>query len=328
MQIDNSQLADIYIDNFPIRNILVTGGCGFIGSNYLNVAVRNYPNITFHNIDRLDYCASLSNVTVRDHPNYRFYECDINDNNFINYILKTWNIDVVIHFAAQSHVDNSFDKSIQYSIDNILGTHRLLDCCKNYGKIKRFIHMSTDEVYGQVSMDHIGCTENSILNPTNPYSATKASAEMIVNSYSYSYSLPVIIIRCNNVYGPNQYHEKIIPKFIKLLKENKKLTIHGSGQALRSYIYVLDVVNAIDIIFLKGQVGNIYNIATNNEYSVLQIAAMLIFLIKEDTNFEKYIEYVTDRPFNDFRYSINCDKLKALGWFEQYPFIECIKTLI
>lgn len=311
-----------------VKNILVTGGCGFIGSNFLNYCVKIYNNIIFHNVDKLDYCANLNNLEVSNYPNYKFYHCDINEIHFVSHILKENQIDIVIHFAAQSHVDGSFDNSIQYTKDNILGTHNLLEACRLYGNLKRFLHMSTDEVYGEVHLKHDGCFENSILNPTNPYSATKASAEMLVNSYIYSYKFPAIIVRCNNAYGHNQYPEKIIPKFIKLLKSKNKLTIHGQGLSVRSYIHVYDVIKAIDIILYKGNVGEIYNIGTKTELTVLEVASILVKLIHNDDNINKYIEFVQDRPFNDFRYAVNFDKLISLGWYEECNFLEGIKELI
>lgn len=302
------------------KNILVTGGCGFIASNFLNYIVNKYPAIHFHNVDKLDYCANVKNVEVSDHPNYHFYKCDINDRNFIDYLLGTYNIDVIVHFAAQSHVDNSFDNSLQFTIDNIMGTHTLLDCSKNYGKLKRFVHISTDEVYGEVDDTHPGCHEKSLLNPTNPYAATKASAEMLVNSYYHSYKLPVIITRGNNVYGPNQYHEKLIPKFEEMILENKKMTIHGNGISRRNFVHAYDVARAVEIIIQKGIINEIYNIGTQNEYTVLEIAEILLKKHKPNEKLEDWIEYVEDRPFNDYRYAINSDKLKSLGWEETVEF--------
>jgi UDP-glucose 4,6-dehydratase len=304
-----------------ICNILVTGGCGFIGSNFLNYMVDKYRNINFHNVDKLDYCANQKNVTVSNLPNYHFYKCDINDKNFISYILEENKIDVIVHFAAQSHVDNSFDNSLQFTIDNVMGTHTLLDCAKRYGKLTKFIHISTDEVYGEVDDEHPGCHEKSILNPTNPYAATKASAEMLVNSYHHSYKLPVVITRGNNVYGPHQYPEKLIPKFTKLILEGKKMTIHGDGNTRRNFVHALDVAKAVEIIIEKGVIGEIYNIGTDNEYTVLEIAKMLLQKYKPENKMEDWIEFVPDRPFNDYRYAINSDRLKALGWKET----ECFK---
>lgn len=305
---------------FIPKNVIVTGGCGFIGSNFLNYMVPIYKYINFFNIDKMDYCASHDNLECRDSINYHFYKCDINDKNFIDHILVNNNIDTIVHFAAQSHVDNSFDNSIQYTIDNVLGTHTLLDCCKRYGKIERFIHISTDEVYGEVNLEHPGCREKSILNPTNPYAATKAAAEMLLNSYQHSYNLPIIITRGNNVYGPNQYPEKLIPKFINLINNGKKMTIHGNGFTRRNFVHSYDVARAIDIIIQKGIIGEIYNIGTKNEFSVLEIAQMILDKFKPGENIENWVEYVNDRPFNDYRYAINSEKLENLGWREIKKF--------
>jgi dTDP-glucose 4,6-dehydratase len=308
-------------------NILITGGCGFIGSNFINYMVPKYPSINFYNIDKLDYCASISNVLVSNFPNYKFFKCDINDRNFVDFILNTFNIDSIIHFAAQSHVDTSFDNSIQYTIDNVMGTHSLLDAAKRFGKLSRFIHISTDEVYGEVSPEHPGCGEHSILNPTNPYAATKAAAEMLVNSYFFSYKLPIIITRGNNVFGPNQYPEKLIPKFIQLLKQNKPMTIHGNGLTRRNFIHTSDVSTAIETILFNGIIGQIYNIGSKNEFSVIDIAHTLHSILKPDIPFELCIQFVDDRPFNDFRYAIDTSKLENLEWSEKTDFIQAITNL-
>jgi dTDP-glucose 4,6-dehydratase len=261
--------------------------------------------------------------------NYIFVKGNINDKELIMHVLKTYNVSHVIHFAAQSHVDNSFEHAIDYTMDNILGTHTLLESCRLWGNIKKFIHISTDEVYGEIDIDIQGCCEKSLLNPTNPYAATKAGAEFIVRSYYYSFKLPIIIIRANNVYGRNQYPEKLIPKFIMLLKEDKKLTIQGKGNTRRNFIYVDDMVNAISLIISKGELNNIYNIGTNNEYSVMEIGTKLLHLIKgPQHNIEDWIEYIPDRNFNDFRYAINSTHLKNLGWKEEKDFEDGLKETV
>lgn len=308
------------------KNILITGGCGFIGSNFINYFCQEYPNVNVFNIDCLNYCASETNVT--DYPNYTFLFGNITDEKRVSYILEKHEIDCIIHFAAQSHVDNSFNNSIQYTIDNLLGTHILLECSKRYGKLKLFLHFSTDEVYGEVDIHHTGCNEYSLLNPTNPYSATKAGAEFLVRSYNHSFKLPYIIIRCNNVYGNNQYEEKLIPRFIKLLLENKKCTIQGQGNTRRNFIHTSDVSKAIELILIKKPFGNIINIGTNNEYSVIDITKMLVKKIKNDDQWENYIEYIEDRPFNDFRYHITNEKLRELGWNEEMSFEQGIDETI
>lgn len=308
-------------------NILVTGGCGFIGSNFINYILNKNEYIKVFNIDCLNYCANETNVIKN--PNYKFIKGNITSKDLILHILNEYSIDAIIHFAAQSHVDNSFDNSLQYTTDNVYGTHVLLQASKEYGKIKKFLHFSTDEVYGEVDLEHPGCHEKSILNPTNPYAATKAAAEFLVRSYYHSFKLPIVIVRCNNVYGPNQYPEKLIPKFIKLLKENKKLTIHGKGDTRRNFIWAEDVAIATELIFNKGELNEIYNIGTTQEYSVMDVAKILITKINNDTNIDKYIEFVEDRPFNDFRYSVDTTLLKSLGWEETFTdFVQNIQNLI
>ena len=300
-------------------NLLITGGCGFIGSNFINyIFYKNKYNII--NLDTLYYCADEKNVNedIRNHSNYTFIKGNICSEDFINHILNSYKIDYIIHFAAESHVQNSFTDSLQYTKDNILGTHILLECCRKYNKIKRFIHVSTDEVYGEsmLNINEQSKTEQSILCPTNPYAATKAGAELIAQSYNHSFNMPIIITRGNNVYGPNQYPEKLIPRFIKLLNENKKVTIQGDGSCVRAFLHSDDTSTAFECILEKGIVGEIYNIGCdeNMEYSVLDIAKILIKKIKNTDEYDKWIEYIEDRPFNDKRYYISNEKLKQLGW--------------
>jgi UDP-glucose 4,6-dehydratase len=300
---------------FSPVNLLVTGGCGFIGSNFINYYKQKYPHVKIINFDKLDYCSDKNNV---NHD--KLVIGNLKNKDLVVHILNEHDIDTVIHFAAQTHVDNSFGNSLEFTIDNILGTHTLLECCRVYNKIKRFVHISTDEVYGEVDIDHKGCTEKSLLNPTNPYAATKAGAEFIVRSYYYSFNMPIIITRGNNVYGPRQYPEKLIPKFINQLINNEKCTIHGIGETRRNFIYVDDVVRAVEIILQKGIVNHIYNIGTNNEYSVSEIADKLIKYLKPNDKVEDWIQYVTDRNFNDYRYAIESSELRNLGWQEETDF--------
>jgi len=314
-------------------NILVTGGCGFIGSNFINYILENDESIRIFNIDCLNYCANEANVKTiaQDSPysRYKFIRGNITSKDFVLHILHEYAIDAIIHFAAQSHVDNSFDNSLQYTMDNIYGTHVLLQASKEYGKLKKFLHFSTDEVYGEVDLEHPGCHEKSLLNPTNPYAATKAAAEFLVRSYYHSFKLPIVIVRCNNVYGPNQYPEKVIPKFIKQLREGKKLTIHGKGETRRNFIWAEDVAIATHLIFNKGQINEIYNIGTTQEFSVMDVARILIDRMTADKILANHITFVEDRPFNDFRYSVDTSELKALGWKEQHTdFVRNIELLI
>ncbi len=320
--------------------ILVTGGCGFIGSNYINALLRTklFNGKAFDyviNIDKLDYCSAEGNVEIEgdaSSSNYIFVKGSVCDKELLRTLFESYNIEYVVHFAAQTHVDNSFDNSIHYTIDNILGTHQLLECCRLYGRgnIKRFIHMSTDEVYGELSTIHCkDSDETALLNPTNPYAATKAGAEFIVRSYYYSYNIPIVIIRCNNVYGERQYPEKIIPKFITLLQENKKLTIHGTGLTRRNFIYIDDVVRAINIIATEGVDNNVYNIGSTDEYNVLEIATILLHQMKGDAEkIEDWVEYTRDRNFNDFRYAIDTTKLNAIGWKKSVHFHDGLQKTV
>jgi dTDP-glucose 4,6-dehydratase len=315
-------------------NLLITGGCGFIGSNFINYYFPKNKVSKLVNIDAMYYCANEANVnnSVINSKNYTFVKGNLNDSNLVDYILKEYNITHVIHFAAQSHVQNSFDDSIIFTKDNVLGTHILLECCRKYGKIKKFIHVSTDEVYGEsmLSVDEKHKTEHSVLCPTNPYAATKAGAELIAQSYNHSYKMPIIITRGNNVYGPNQYPEKLIPRFIKLLNENKKVTIQGNGTAVRAFLHVSDTVSAFETILEKGEIGEIYNIGCDEEmeYSVIDVAKILIKKMKNTEEYDKWIEYVEDRPFNDQRYYISNNKVKQLGWEIKTNFIDGINSMV
>jgi dTDP-glucose 4,6-dehydratase len=247
--------------------------------------------------------------------------------------MRVYNIDCVIHFAAQSHVQNSFDNALLYTMDNVVGTHTLLHCVKEYGKILRFIHVSTDEVYGESLLDastDMKKTEASVLCPTNPYAASKAGAELLAQSYYKSFGLPIIITRGNNVYGPNQYPEKLIPLFIKQLNEGNKVTIQGDGSNVRAFLHVNDVCDAFSLILEKGAVGEIYNIGSDedSEYSVTEIAETLIRKIKSTNEYERWIEYIADRPFNDKRYYISNTKVKELGWKISLDFNEGLDALV
>ncbi len=297
-------------------NILVTGGCGFIGSHFINYIHQKYKNVKIINVDAMYYCSNELNIIkeVRDSDRYTLIKINLNDISGKN-LLEKYKIDYIVHFAAQSHVQNSFTDSISYTYDNVVGTHTLLEQCRLYNKVKKIIHVSTDEVYGESELCGEKKTELSLLNPTNPYAGTKAAAEFIAKSYLCSFNLPIIITRGNNVYGPNQYPEKLIPKFIHHLKQGEKVTIHGEGKSLRSFLHISDVVTAFDIILKKGKISETYNIGgDDHEYSVIEIAKILIKKIKNTDNVEEWISYVEDRPFNDIRYHIDNTKLKNIGW--------------
>ncbi len=315
-------------------NLLITGGCGFIGSNFINQYFWDDNINVLINLDAMYYCANEQNVhiNIRESSKYNLIKGNVCDADLMDYILNKYNITHVIHFAAQSHVQNSFNDSKQYTKDNVVGTHTLLECCRLYGKIEKFIHVSTDEVYGEsmLGTNETQKTEQSVLCPSNPYAATKAAAELIAQSYYHSFKMPIVITRGNNVYGPNQYPEKLIPRFIELLNNDQKVTIQGDGSNVRAFLHVDDTINAFKCILEKGEIGEIYNIGCddNMEYSVLDIAKMLIKLIKHTDDYEGWIEYVADRPFNDKRYYISNEKVKNLGWKINVNFEDGLKDLV
>lgn len=298
-------------------NILITGVAGFIASHVAVYLVNKYPDINFIGIDKLTYCSNIHNIDqIKDKPNFKFIKLDITNIDHTKYVFEINNIKIVLHFAAYTHVDHSFANSILFTHNNIEGTHILLEVSKLY-KIQKFIHVSTDEVYGDKD---ILSTESATLDPTNPYAATKAAAEHLVKSYYLSFGLPIIITRGNNVYGPKQYPEKVIPKFILKLLNGEKCPIQGSGKQKRSFLYIDDVSRAFDIILQHGIIGEVYNIGSDDEISVLDIVKELVSRIYPNDEIINHIEYTTDRNFNDQRYNISLSKLKDLGWKKEYNF--------
>jgi len=307
-------------------NALVTGGCGFIGSNFLNLMKEKYPEINFVNIDKIDYCSNIYNVN----PGVAtFVKHNICSTGILQRVIQEYKFDYVFHFAAQSHVDNSFTSPLGFTMDNTYGTHALIEACRRHIPNVEFIHFSTDEVYGESKTDEPFTEELGVLRPTNPYSASKAAAEMIIRSYIESFGMNIKIIRCNNVYGPNQYPEKLIPKFIRLLKNNEKCTIHGvnSANVRRAFMHVYDVVDAVEVVWKNGKPGEVYNIASDDELSVMDVTKLIIKTIKNTEDYDKWIEYIEDRPFNDKRYYICAKKLKELGWKQKRTREDLIKYI-
>jgi len=242
-------------------------------------------------------------------------------------VLQEEEIDTIIHFAAQTHVDNSFGNSFAFTRANIYGTHVLLESAKNCPTIRRFIHVSTDEVYGEgEDFDTVPMEEEHVLEPTNPYAATKAGAEFLVKSYHRSFKLPCIITRGNNVYGPHQYPEKLIPKFTNQLLRDMPVTIHGDGTNTRNFLFVKDVASAFDVILHNGKTGLIYNIGGKNEKPNIEVAKDLLKILGKKE--EDCITYVPDRKFNDLRYTINSNKLHELGWVENWSWEEGLQTTV
>ncbi|GAB5365909.1 hypothetical protein AAMO2058_001098900 [Amorphochlora amoebiformis] len=322
--------------------VLITGAAGFIGSNVCIRLVTNHPECKFVVLDKLDYCSNIKNLDpVFRYKNFFFVKGDIKSADLVNFVIDQYKIDTVYHFAAQTHVDNSFGNSLTFTENNVLGTHTLLECWRSHSKqIKRFIHVSTDEVYGenkepdQEAKKKGGAVDNkfdeksSMMLPTNPYAATKAAAELIVLSYMHSFKLPAIITRGNNVYGPRQYPEKLIPKFIHRLERNQPLCVHGKGTPRRSYLYVEDAAAAYEKVLFEGKIGEVYNVGTESEVSVLQVTKAIIKAFGLEKEEEKWIQFVADRHFNDQRYFISTEKLEKLGWKPQVSFEEGIKRTI
>lgn len=312
---------------YEAKHVLVTGGLGFMGSTTINHLCMKYPHITFINVDRMDYCSSIKNVL--DHKNYKFYRGDIADVELISKILREHTIETVLHLAAATHVDLSFSNSIDFTETNVLGTHRLLEACKQYGGIQRFIHVSTDEVYGSVLSGQTSSGSTSILNPTNPYAASKAAAEHILNAYYHSFRVPAIVIRSNNTYGPKQHPDKLIAKFIVHLFRGQKCPIHGRGEARRNFVYVDDFARAVEMVLLNGSIGEIYDVGSeNNEFSVMDVLRILIRELQLSGKEDQYYEFVPDRQFQDHRYAVDCKELKALGWKEEVSFAQGIRETV
>jgi len=291
--------------------IVITGGCGFIGSNFIRYLIEKYPSYKILNIDKLTYAGNLENLKdIEKNPNYKFLKKDICDKDIEEFIDD---YDVIINFAAESHVDRSIYQPDIFLKTDIFGTFNLLQIAKK--KNIRFIQISTDEVYG--SIEYGSFDENSNLNPSNPYSASKSSADLLTLSFFKTYKVPVNIIRSCNNYGPYQYPEKFIPLMITNAIENKKLPIYGDGLYKREWIFVIDNCEAIDIILHKGKEGEIYNVSSEFSIPNIEIAKKILKYMGKSENL---IEFVKDRPGHDRRYSIKCEKIKKLGWYPQTDF--------
>jgi len=301
--------------------ILVTGGAGFIGSCFIKYILAKYPDYKVVNLDCLTYAGNLENLNALENPeNYNFIKGDICHKEDIEKAIK--NCGAIVHFAAESHVDRSILSPDLFIKTNVQGTLSLLEAAKKEG-IQRFIQISTDEVYGSIASGFF--KEGSMLHPSSPYSASKASADLLVRAYNEVYRLPVIIARCSNNYGPNQYPEKLIPLFISKLLRNEKVPLYGDGKNIRSWTYVYDSCRAIDIILHKGKCGEIYNIDANEEYTNLEITEKLIHLLKKDRNL---IEFVQDRPGHDKRYTMDSNKIRKLGWQPKTKFSKGIESTV
>ena len=308
--------------------IIVTGGAGFIGGNFVHMMVNTYPNDHIICVDALTYAGNLETLEpIRDKKNFTFVKADIADRNAIYDIFETYNPDVVINFAAESHVDRSIENPEIFLRTNVIGTAVLMDACRKYG-IQRFHQVSTDEVYGDLPLDRpdLFFTEETPIHTSSPYSSSKASADLLVLAYYRTYGLPVTISRCSNNYGPYHFPEKLIPLMITNALENKRLPVYGKGENVRDWLYVEDHCEAIDLIVRKGRVGEIYNIGGHNEHTNLSVVKGILSILGKD---ESLIEYVTDRPGHDLRYAIDPTKVsKELGWLPKTSFEEGIKKTV
>ena len=321
-----------------MKNILITGGAGFIGSHVVKRFVNKYPNFNIYNIDILTYAGNLDNLKdIEDKKNYFFFKIDINNYKEVLKLFVEKNITDVIHLAAESHVDKSIESSFEFAKTNILGTLSLLEASKNLwdlsSKNNTFYHISTDEVYGSLGLDG-SFDEISKYDPNSPYSASKASSDHFVRAYHKTYGLPILISNCSNNYGPNQHVEKMIPNIINSLLKQIKIPIYGDGKNIRDWLYVDDHCDAIELIFNKGKNGETYNIGGNHEICNIDLANLIIKIfdqIKSNVQGKsnKLIEFVSDRPGHDFRYAINFTKIeKELGWKPKTKFEDGITKTI
>ncbi len=324
------------------RNILITGGAGFIGSHVVRRFVTRYPDYNIVNIDKLTYAGNLDNLRdVEAYANYTFVQEDICNFEAVLSLLKEHSIDGIIHLAAESHVDRSIENPFEFATTNVLGTLSLLQAAHHYWESlperyegKRFYHISTDEVYGALELDGGMFREDTPYAPHSPYSASKASSDHFVRAFHDTYGMPTVISNCSNNYGPNQYPEKLIPLFIQNICEGKPLPVYGKGENVRDWLYVEDHAYAIDLIFHNGGVAETYNIGGNNEWRNIDLIKLLIKEVDSQLGNEEghslpLITYVTDRAGHDLRYAIDSSKLqRELGWSPSLQFEEGIRKTV
>jgi UDP-glucose 4,6-dehydratase len=305
-----------------VRKIVITGGAGFIGSHVAERIVEAYPDADITILDKMTYAADIENIAhILKRGQRRLHVGDVVDFDLCRKL--TERADCVVHLAAESHVDNSFGNSLRFTQSNTLGTHALLEACR-LNKVARFLHVSTDEVYGEIANGlH---SEDDALNPTNPYSASKAAADMIVNSYIHCFQSPIVSVRANNIYGIRQFPEKVIPRFCMQALSGEKLTIHGNGLNRRRYLAAPDFADAIVLLLNAGTDGCIYNIGSDDEFTNADIATMIAS--EFGLTFQQAAVFVEDRPFNDCRYAIDCSKIKSLGWRATRPLTKHMAELV
>lgn len=301
--------------------LLITGGCGFIGSNFIRNMLEMYPDYQITNLDKLTYAGNPDNLKdIESNPNYTFVKGDICDTDVVSNVMQ--DVDQVIHFAAESHVDRSIEDGAVFVRTNVLGTNTLLQGALD-NDVERFIHVSTDEVYGSIKEGSF--SEMDDLKPSSPYSSSKAGSDLLAMSYYTTYDLPVTITRCTNNFGPYQYPEKLIPLFITNLMDNRKVPVYGSGMNVRDWIHVDDHCLGIDFVLNNGNTGEVYNIGGGSELTNMDITHRILAALDKD---ESMIEYVEDRKGHDFRYSLDCNKLKKMGWKPKYDFDSALDSTI
>jgi len=304
-------------------NLLVTGGAGFAGSNFIRHILRKYPNYRILNLDKLTYAGNLDNLKdIEGNANYKFIKGDIVDQRAVFKICRNQKIDAIINYAAETHVDRSILDPEAFVKTDVIGTFNILEAVKEF-RIKKFIQISTDEVYGSLTKGQF--TEASPLLPNSPYSASKAGGDLLCRAYHKTYNLPIIVTHSCNFYGPYQYPEKLISLFITNLLEGKKAPLYGKGENTREWIYVLDHCLAIDFLLHKGVLGEIYNIGTGVKKKNIQITEIIL---KELGLGKNMIDYVKDRPGHDWRYDVNWNKLKKLGWEPEFDFEDAVRDTI
>lgn len=305
-----------------MRKIVITGGAGFAGSHIVDEACQRYPDTQIVILDKMTYAGDVRNISHHVFSNRaQLLVGDVADLDVCRRAVK--DACLVIHAAAESHVDNSFGNSLEFTRTNVLGTHALMEACRQEG-VQKIVHVSTDEVYGEVM--HGAAAEDDVLRPTNPYSSSKAAAEMILRGYIQSYQEPIVIIRANNLYGIRQFPEKIIPRFICHLLTGRQLPLHGDGSNRRHYLSARDFARAVLFVAERGEIGQTYNIGTSDEYTNLQMAELLSGHFGRSLN--GLVEFVEDRPFNDARYSITWEKLKTMGWSPEHRLQDDIGMLV
>jgi dTDP-glucose 4,6-dehydratase len=308
-----------------MKNILITGGAGFIGSNFINSMLKEHSDYRIINIDKLTYAGNLENlVQCEDNPNFVFVKGDITNAELVGFLFQKYEINYVINFAAESHVDRSILGSEVFYRTNVIGTNVLLETARKF-EVEKFIQVSTDEVYGSLGKDGL-FTESTPISPNSPYSSSKAASDMMALAFFHTYGMPVVITRCSNNYGPYQFPEKLIPLMILNSLNDKKLPVYGDGMNVRDWIYVDDHNRAIDLVFQKGKPGQVYNIGASNELPNLEIIKLILNHLNKP---ETLIEFVKDRPGHDKRYAIDSTKIQnELGWKPAFTFEEAIKKTI